>query len=444
MTEKQDAADRIIEVFLPEALGALPPPGRASAIMRHLRRRRVLRRAGFAAVAAAAAAIGIALWLPAPPERAYPQPTARGDFLTLDAPEIRRGALVYARQGGAELELGGYAYVLMTPFTIARVVGEEKAEAIYLEAGEIECEVQSDGLKKFYVHTEWGTVSVKGTRFTVRLLEKEEGMNRQRLVVKVLAGAVLLAATSGAQAVVCAGEEEVAVDERGAIAPAAEKKPQTNEEKEKSALAAIRAFLRERLRHLEAAAMADPEVAQARQAAEEAARAYAIKLQADAGHKALEEEKMQLENERLGLLRRVGGEGGDRQAVFAEIGRIWQGLQEARKRMAEFPDTVPELADLKRKKQEAMATFWDKYQAKLEAGAEYREIAKAMQEMASWQPKDEKDEEEGGPGWMRRLGRGKDKGPGERDHMPGGRRKKPDGDAKQEPAGEKKEGGDVF
>ncbi|MCX7933726.1 MAG: FecR family protein, partial [Planctomycetota bacterium] len=330
----------------------------------------------------------------------------------------------------------------LAPFTIARLSGVEKAEAIDLAAGEVECDVQGNGARDFYVHTEWGTVSVKGTRFTVRLLAKEENMHGQRLFVKALAGAVLLTAVSGAQALVRAGEEGVTVNERGAIAPAAEKKPQTNEEKERAALAAIRGFLRERIRQMEAAAMADPEVAQARKAAEEAERAFSAKLKADAGYKAMEEEKTRLENERRAVMGRGRGEGGDRQAAFAEMGRIWQGLQDVRKRMAEYADTVPELADLKKKKQEAMVAFWDKYQAKLAANAEYKETTQAFEEVASWLPAEE---EEGVPGWLRRLGRGEEAGPGERGRgrMPGGRRGGQGGETPAAPAGEKKEG-EVF
>ncbi|MCX7935762.1 MAG: hypothetical protein N3A66_10955, partial [Planctomycetota bacterium] len=115
MNEEAEAADRVLEAFLPEALGALAPPSRAAAIVRRLRRRRALRRAALAA--AAAAAIGLAIWLPAPAAPTYPQPIARGDFSTLDGQGVRRGSLIYARQGGAVLELGGYAQVTLAPFT---------------------------------------------------------------------------------------------------------------------------------------------------------------------------------------------------------------------------------------------------------------------------------------------------------------------------------------
>jgi len=440
--------ERVLESFLSEALGALPPPGRAEAIIRGIRRRRLKRLIAVLA-AAAMVTIGMALWHLTPTDSAYPQPIAKGDFIIMDGHSMRRGAIIYARQGGAELELGGYARVALAPFTVVRAAGEEKAEAVELEAGEIECDVQSGSGRTFSVHTEWGTVSVMGTRFTVRLSEKEEAMRGERLFVKVVAGAVLLTAASGAQALVRAGEKEVAVDERGAIAPAVDKKPRTNEEKERAAIAAIRTHLRDRCRQLEASAMADAEVAQARQAAEEAQRVFFAKLQADPGYKALEEEKTRLENERRALHERGRGEGEERRAIFGEMARLWQGMQDVRRRMVEFADAVPELADLKKKKQEAMANFWDKYQAKLDANAEYKETAKALAEIATWLPEGEVDEVEV-PGWLRRMGQGEGgdrPGPGGRGRgrgrMPGDRRDQGEVEPRA-PAGEKNGGGNVF
>ena len=57
---------------------------------------------------------------------------------------------------------------------------------------------------------------------------------------------------------------------------------------------------------------------------------------------------------------------------------------ELRKKMAKMTTEVKELAELKKKKDEAVAAFLTKYQATLDANKEYTEIGKQLTQIEAW------------------------------------------------------------
>ena len=160
-----------------------------------------------AAVAVAAAAIAVLCW--AVFGSHYPQPEVTGTLRIREGGPLRRGAVVEAGSDGAALSLGGYCRVAIDPNSVVRIAGSPRDERIVLERGRIVCDVER-GAGQFAVETEQGTISVQGTRFAVELLEGQGGqpMLNRHVLVKVFAGAVLVAA-AGAQDVVRAGEEKL-------------------------------------------------------------------------------------------------------------------------------------------------------------------------------------------------------------------------------------------
>ena len=171
-------------------------------------RPRVRRRFAWAAAAAvAAAAVAVLCW--AVFGSRYPQPEATGTFRIRGGGTVRRGAVVEAGSKGAALTLGGYCRVAIDPNSVVRVSGSQRRERIVLERGRVVCEVER-GVGEFTVETELCTVSVKGTRFAVELLESQGGraMLSKHVLVKVFAGAVLVAA-GGLHDVVAAGEQKL-------------------------------------------------------------------------------------------------------------------------------------------------------------------------------------------------------------------------------------------
>jgi len=203
---RSGGADRTATEVMTRVKGAR----RAAAAPRVARHRaaRVL-----AALAAAAALVlaAVALWRRPP---AYPAPAVSGDVELVRGEHVARGALLRAR-GEATVSLGGYAEVAMEPGSLLGIEGKENAEQVYLRAGTALCDVERGGrghgeARSFSVRTDAGTVSVKGTRFIVTILDSEGGtqMKAKRILVEVLLGAV---AVSGAWGSVdlAAGEMEI-------------------------------------------------------------------------------------------------------------------------------------------------------------------------------------------------------------------------------------------
>ena len=142
---------------------------------------------------AAAAVVVAAAWLGL--GRPYPEPAASGGFEVAGGGAVGRGSVLTAGRAGAEVSLGGYCRVAMAPGSEMKIAGSPRAEAVKLARGSATCEVDRS-VGSFQVVTDAGTVSVTGTKFTVRVIE-EEGMLSKRMYVKVLAGAVVLTGAWG-------------------------------------------------------------------------------------------------------------------------------------------------------------------------------------------------------------------------------------------------------
>ncbi|MBL7224102.1 MAG: FecR domain-containing protein [Candidatus Brocadiae bacterium] len=142
--------------------------------------------------------------------RPYPGPRVTGRFTDSDGESIRRGTVLRTADAQREaLTLGGYCRVDVDPDSVVRVAGSPRRERIVLERGRVACDIEP-GAGQFTVETKHCTVSVRGTRFAVELLESQGGhaMLGKHVLVKVFAGAVLVAA-AGAQETVNAGEEKL-------------------------------------------------------------------------------------------------------------------------------------------------------------------------------------------------------------------------------------------
>jgi hypothetical protein len=186
-----DEEERLIDVLLERELGGDKPPDLVERVVAKAcpRRRRLLWWA-----AGAAAVVAVAFFLVLKPRGRYPMPQVDGRTLA-------RGALVTTQGTAATLTLGGYCHVQVEPGSRLRIEGAERAEAIRLEAGGVACEVGRRA-GSFVVRVEACTVSVTGTRFSVRILEA----GAKGVLVSVQAGTVLFTA-QGAKRALQGGQE---------------------------------------------------------------------------------------------------------------------------------------------------------------------------------------------------------------------------------------------
>ena len=170
-------------------------------------RRRGRRPAAWAAAAIAVVAGAVLCWVAW--SSRYPPPEVTGTLKIREGGPLRQGAIVEAGSEGATLTLGGYCRIDVDPNSAIRLAGSPRNERIVLERGRVACDIEP-GAGRFAVETEQATISVRGTRFAVELLEGQGGqaMLNRHVLVKVFAGAVLVAA-AGAQEVVNAGEEKL-------------------------------------------------------------------------------------------------------------------------------------------------------------------------------------------------------------------------------------------
>lgn len=186
-----DNEERLIDTLLREELGGESPPNLTDRVLRAAGptawhgRPAPVRLAVAAAAFAAAVLCGVAVanWL----AQGRPDP-------------IPRGTLISTGDGPWRIRLGqrGYCRVEVKPRSTLRVAGEELAEEVFLERGELNCDVDR-GVGSFAVRTEAGVVAVQGTKFSVRMVEARDeaaeggtAMANRRMVVRVLLGAVLL------------------------------------------------------------------------------------------------------------------------------------------------------------------------------------------------------------------------------------------------------------
>ncbi len=139
----------------------------------------------------------------------YPTPVASGSYEVAGGGPIRREATLTTEEKEAEVVLGGYCTVKIKPNSKAKIEGSEGNECIVLEQGGVVSKVDR-GVGEYSVRTTLGTVSVTGTEFEVSVLEEKgiDGMNIKQLLVRVIAGSVLVSGVT-MDTTVKAGEQRV-------------------------------------------------------------------------------------------------------------------------------------------------------------------------------------------------------------------------------------------
>lgn len=198
--------DNLVDTLLREEIGGEAAPDLAPAILARADRVRLRWTRVLITAAAAAIVVAVAIWQFAPGLRPGSKPTERGvtPQAVQPAPVVpegghevwQRGSVVVAQGAPVSLQLGGYCSLELAANSQLRIEGEDRAEAIFLEQGEVRCRVERS-VGTFQVRTEVGTVNVTGTEFVVAVLGKETDMLGKRLFVKVLTGAVLVSGLWG-------------------------------------------------------------------------------------------------------------------------------------------------------------------------------------------------------------------------------------------------------
>ncbi len=206
--------DQLIDLLLREELGGETPPDLTERILARAFPRRRWRLAVGLAAAGLLLVAGLG-WLFWPASQA---PQVEGRCEVVEGGPVRRGVALRTADQPATLKLGGYCRVELRPETLLRIEGQEKAEAVYLEAGEVLCTV-TPATGTFAVQTQAGTVSVLGTQFSVRVIEEkgERQIMDRRMIVSVLAGVVLVSGTWGSF--------ELSAGEQREVPKPADKKP---------------------------------------------------------------------------------------------------------------------------------------------------------------------------------------------------------------------------
>jgi ferric-dicitrate binding protein FerR (iron transport regulator) len=205
--EISDEEDQLIDTLTREVLGGEQPPSLAEKIVsRALSRQAAVRRWVRAAIAAAAVLMASLIgWhiLGA----GYPAPKVSRAGGPPAGEPIPRGTLVRTQGAPATVSLGGYCRIELEQQSALRIEGREYAEEVSLASGGALFEVDPK-VGSFVVRTEVGTVSVTGTKFSVRIVDRKgvQAMTGKQMFVRVLVGAVVLSGAWGQRALQ-AGEE---------------------------------------------------------------------------------------------------------------------------------------------------------------------------------------------------------------------------------------------
>jgi len=203
-----DHEDRLLDVLLEEELGGVPPPDLTKQILAGAgRRQRVVRLSAAGLALAATVAVAATFWLLAAPR--YPAPAVTGNYQLLSGQGVGRGATLRTTEGPATVRMGGYCQVDVAPQSTVRLEGSARSEAVYLERGQITCEVErSRGT--FVVRTAVGNVEVTGTQFEAQVLEDAAfaGPPATRLRVRVTEGDVVVRGLWGEYAL-GSGQEKI-------------------------------------------------------------------------------------------------------------------------------------------------------------------------------------------------------------------------------------------
>jgi hypothetical protein len=192
---------------------------------------------GAAVAAVLAVAVGVGLYLAGghgrgPLPGRYPGPVVRGPLTVVDGGTVRRGAEVTTAGLPARLILGNYCRLEIAPYSRLRLVGDDRDEAVSLQAGQVTCDVDR-GVGGFEVRTDAGTVTVHGTKFSAAvedvshpmdLLQGVERMFTRKLAVTVFTGMVVVSGTWGDSALV-AGQSREFVKGAPATQPGVTRRP---------------------------------------------------------------------------------------------------------------------------------------------------------------------------------------------------------------------------
>jgi hypothetical protein len=209
--EHDDAQDRLIEFLLREELGKESPPNLAERVMRAAdkatRRRAPVSVSRWKIPALIAATVALAV-LTGLGIVKYRNRVEEPGVVALET--IPRGEVMNTGAEAKTVQLGvnGYCRVDLSPKTQVIHKGVERAEELYLTRGMVQCEVDKK-VGTFAVQSSVGTVTVTGTKFTVKVPEAKGGTNMsvKKMLVRVITGAVVL---SGAF-----GELSLAADQEG-------------------------------------------------------------------------------------------------------------------------------------------------------------------------------------------------------------------------------------
>lgn len=387
--------DRFIQMLLDEELAGETPADDSEAILRRCRRsRRVVQlRWWAAAVAACLVCVGGYWWQArGPGPTRYPAPQIAGACRVEDGGPLQRGARVLTEEAPGTLQLGGYVDIDFGPQTIAQVQGKDQQEELVLEQGKIECSVEKDR-GRFLVRTELGSVLVVGTRFTVEVVQEENTMELRKLIVKVLAGVVLITGAGETGEFLHAGEGREVQRQRGNQRGGdwgrrmRQWYGQQEKEQEPTKTAAIHLYEKSLEAKIEACkekAFDNPTVKKAMETAVLTSEKTEKLLKAKPQYAELQKAVTMAEEQERGLVRPTGRDRGQ----WQEFGRQWRELHEqtrtAKNTMQEFVATDPELAKIKTAEEEAWLKLLETYKTTLEADPDYKALQKKLEQAKAW------------------------------------------------------------
>ncbi len=382
--------DRFLDVLLDEHVGKTKAPDVLAQVRAKLEDQPRPKRFVWHWVAAAAAitiALATAIWFafspapPLPPPRSYPAPLISGGCQVEDGSAVGRQARVLTEDDPGSIELGGYVKVHMDPRSTVQISGDQREEAINLERGKVTCDVTPDH-GAFQVKSDYGTVAVVGTRFTVEIVEsKQDNPNMgtktmKRMLVKVLTGAVLVTAMGTTQVVKAQGMWGGGGRGRG------DEAPKTTDEPTKSAsIQMLRASLDQQVEKKRLEVMAKPEVKKAYDAALAANRDISTKLLANPEYKELQTKKDAAQEATRTLKRPTGRDRDQWQEYGKKMRETWGELSEAQRQMGELVDNNPELVALKKKEEAAWIAALTALNTALQADTEFKQLEVDLKEV---------------------------------------------------------------
>ena len=153
-------------------------------------------------------------------------------------------------------------------------------------------------------------------------------------------------------------------------------------DQERRTLGIIRAQLLKRKQQIEDATLTEPDVAAALDAARKGAEAYYAALAPNTEYQGMKAEQEALRTERRELYTR--GRDMDKKERNQVLRDISEGLKELSPKIADFADTVPELAALNETKTKASVAFCDLLDKKLEATKEWKAVTEELEGLQDW------------------------------------------------------------